>query len=69
MTVATIDLRPGYTISRVICGGWQLAGGHGPVDRSGAVADLAAFAEAGITTKPPRDAKSSKTDQVDPAEF
>jgi aryl-alcohol dehydrogenase-like predicted oxidoreductase len=50
VTVATIDLRPGHTISRVICGGWQLAGGHGPVDRGGAVADLAAFAEAGITT-------------------
>ena len=25
MTVATASLRPGYTISRVICGGWQLA--------------------------------------------
>ena len=50
MTVATIDLRPGYTISRVICGGWQLAGGHGPVERPAAVTNLAAFAEAGITT-------------------
>jgi len=50
VTVATIDLRPGYTISRVICGGWQLAGGHGPVERPAAVTNLAAFAEAGITT-------------------
>ena len=44
------DLRPGYRISRVIRGGWQLAGGHGAVDRQTAVEDLIAFAEAGITT-------------------
>ena len=50
MTVTRLSLRPGYEISRVICGGWQFAGGHGPVDREAAVADLTAFAEAGITT-------------------
>jgi aryl-alcohol dehydrogenase-like predicted oxidoreductase len=43
-------LRPGYDISRVIRGGWQLAGGHGAVDRAAAVDDLAAFYEAGIVT-------------------
>jgi aryl-alcohol dehydrogenase-like predicted oxidoreductase len=43
-------LRPGYRISRVIRGGWQLAGGHGEVDRDAAIADLVASAEAGITT-------------------
>jgi aryl-alcohol dehydrogenase-like predicted oxidoreductase len=43
-------LRPGYEISRVIRGGWQLAGGHGAVDRAEALADLAAFCEAGIFT-------------------
>src|SRR5882724_12337308 len=43
-------LRPGYRVSRVIRGGWQLAGGHGEVDRDAAVADLLASAEAGITT-------------------
>ena len=43
-------LRPGYRVSRVIGGGWQLAGGHGEVDRAAAVADLVASAEAGITT-------------------
>jgi aryl-alcohol dehydrogenase-like predicted oxidoreductase len=48
--IETFDLRPRYRISRVIRGGWQLAGGHGPVDRAQAVADLAAFAEAGIVT-------------------
>jgi aryl-alcohol dehydrogenase-like predicted oxidoreductase len=44
------DLRPDYEISRVIRGGWQLAGGHGGVDRRAAVNDLIASAEAGITT-------------------
>ena len=32
-TVQTEALGPDYTISRIINGGWQLAGGHGPVDR------------------------------------
>src|SRR4029078_5516341 len=44
------DLRPDYEISRVIRGGWQLAGGHGGFDRRAAVNDLIASAEAGITT-------------------
>lgn len=44
------DLAPDYRISRVIRGGWQLAGGHGAIDRTEAIADMAAFAEAGIVT-------------------
>ncbi|MDP9138424.1 MAG: aldo/keto reductase [Pseudomonadota bacterium] len=43
-------VRPGYEISRVIRGGWQLAGGHGTVDRAAAVADLVACGAAGIDT-------------------
>ncbi len=50
MSVSRIPLRPGHEISRVIRGGWQLAGGHGPVDRAAAIEDMIAFAEAGITT-------------------
>ena len=50
MSLRSIDLRPAYSISRVICGGWQLAGGHGAVDRHTAISDLVAFAEAGILT-------------------
>ncbi|MCX5515056.1 aldo/keto reductase [Kaistia algarum] len=46
----TFDLAPEYTISRVIRGGWQLAGGHGAIDRDSAIADMTAFAEAGIVT-------------------
>jgi aryl-alcohol dehydrogenase-like predicted oxidoreductase len=45
----TRELRPGYRISRIIRGGWQLAGGHGDVERNAAIADLVASAETGIT--------------------
>jgi aryl-alcohol dehydrogenase-like predicted oxidoreductase len=50
MTAKTFELSPGYTISRVIRGGWQLAGGHGAIDRSQAVTDLIATFDAGIFT-------------------
>lgn len=50
MTVEKAELRPGYDISRVIKGGWQLAGDHGSVDRAEAVRDMEAFLDAGITT-------------------
>jgi len=45
-----ISIQPGYEISRVIRGSWQLAGGHGPVDTETAIEDMIAFADAGITT-------------------
>ncbi|WP_309671494.1 aldo/keto reductase [Gemmatimonas sp.] len=47
--VPTRALAPGYVVPRLIKGGWQLAGGHGTVDRAHAIADMVAFAEAGIT--------------------
>lgn len=50
MTAKAFELSPGYTISRVIRGGWQLAGGHGAVDRQQAVSDLIATFDAGIWT-------------------
>lgn len=50
MSVETSELRPDYAISRVIKGGWQLAGDHGPVERSDAVRDMGAFLDAGIAT-------------------
>ena len=46
----TFELAPGYAISRVIRGGWQLAGGHGAFDRAQAVDDLIAAFDAGIIT-------------------
>ncbi|UXN67437.1 aldo/keto reductase (plasmid) [Phyllobacterium sp. A18/5-2] len=45
-----IELAENYEISRVIRGGWQLAGGHGAISADEAVADMVAFADAGITT-------------------
>ncbi len=48
--VPRIDLAPGYSISRLLKGGWQLAGGHGVIDREGAIDDMFRFVEAGITT-------------------
>ncbi|MGD9906723.1 MAG: aldo/keto reductase [Vicinamibacterales bacterium] len=45
-----LALAPGYTISRVIKGGWQLAGGHGAIDRAAALADMHAYVGAGVTT-------------------
>ena len=45
-----IELVPGYRISRLIKGGWHLAGGHGPVDRGQAITDMAQFVQAGLTT-------------------
>ena len=48
--VERFALRPGYEISRVIRGGWQLAGGHGRVEAATAVADLGAACDAGLTT-------------------
>jgi aryl-alcohol dehydrogenase-like predicted oxidoreductase len=50
MTSSNIELAPGYRISRLLKGGWQLAGGHGEVDHAGAIADMAAYYEAGIRT-------------------
>ena len=46
----TTNLSENHRISRVIKGGWQLAGDHGSVDRASAVADMEAFLDAGITT-------------------
>lgn len=48
--IPRIDLAPGYTISRILKGGWQLAGGHGAIDRATALDDMARFVDAGVTT-------------------
>jgi aryl-alcohol dehydrogenase-like predicted oxidoreductase len=45
-----IQIADGYGISRIIKGGWHLAGDHGVIDPEQAVHDMAAFVEAGITT-------------------
>lgn len=50
MSVERTDLAPGYAISRIIRGGWQLAGDHGPVERDSLNEGFLAFFDAGITT-------------------
>ena len=45
-----IELEPGYEISRVIRGGWQLSGSHSGTVSDDPVGDMIAFADAGITT-------------------
>jgi len=45
-----ISLAAGYDISRLIKGGWHLAGGHGAIDARAAKRDMATFVDAGITT-------------------
>jgi aryl-alcohol dehydrogenase-like predicted oxidoreductase len=48
--VESFELAPGYRISRLLRGGWQLAGGHGPVETERALSDMAAFVQAGVRT-------------------
>jgi aryl-alcohol dehydrogenase-like predicted oxidoreductase len=50
MTVERMELAQGYSISRLLRGGWQLAGGHGEIDRDKAISDMAGFVDAGVTT-------------------
>jgi len=45
-----VQLAPGYTVSRLLKGGWQLAGGHGAIDAATALDDMDRFVDAGITT-------------------
>ena len=49
-TIEQFEIKPGYSVSRILKGGWHLAGGHGDIDRKQAVEDMATFVEAGVTT-------------------
>ena len=50
MILQRISLSPGYEISRVIRGGWQLSASHSQAVSDDPVGDMVAFADAGITT-------------------
>ena len=50
MTVERIELAPGYEISRIIRGGWQLSSNHSTNVSDDPLGDMMAFADAGITT-------------------
>ena len=48
--IPRISLSGEYSISRIIKGGWHLAGDHGDIDPDQAQKDMATFVDAGITT-------------------
>jgi aryl-alcohol dehydrogenase-like predicted oxidoreductase len=48
--IPRFSLSGSYTISRIIKGGWHLAGDHGSIDPEQAQQDMASFVDAGITT-------------------
>src|SRR3984957_17730152 len=48
--IPRISLSRYYAISRIIKGGWHLAGDHGDIDPEQAQKDMATFVDAGITT-------------------
>ena len=48
--IPRISLSGDYAISRIIKGGWHLAGDHGDIDPEQARQDMATFVDAGITT-------------------
>lgn len=50
MTVERCELGPGFSISRIIKGGWQLSEGHSAGRDSDPLADMEAYCTAGITT-------------------
>jgi aryl-alcohol dehydrogenase-like predicted oxidoreductase len=45
-----VSLAPGYFISCLLKGGWQLAAGHGATHPSDAFTDMDRYVEAGVTT-------------------
>lgn len=48
--VARKSLDKNYSISQILKGGWQLAGGHGAIDEKEALSDMKKYLDAGITT-------------------
>ena len=48
--VESVELAPGYAVSRLVKGGWQLSTGHSENTSPDPVADMMAFVDAGITT-------------------
>jgi aryl-alcohol dehydrogenase-like predicted oxidoreductase len=49
MNIETASFGPEYRFSRLLRGGWQLAGGHGEIDHERAIADMFAFVDSGVT--------------------
>lgn len=50
MSIERTEIAPGFSISRIIKGGWQLSQGHSAGNKDYAVEDMFAFVDQGITT-------------------
>jgi aryl-alcohol dehydrogenase-like predicted oxidoreductase len=50
MSIERIKIAPGFSISRIIKGGWQLSQGHSEGNTQTAIEDMFTFVEKGITT-------------------
>ena len=48
--IRTSLLTSNYQISRIIKGGWQLAGGHGPIHKGQAIEDMFQFVDVSSTS-------------------
>lgn len=50
--IERLELAPGYSISRLVNGGWQLSAGHRPgsLDRQAVIRDLRSLVDVGLTT-------------------
>lgn len=50
MSMKRIEIEPGFSISKVMKGGWQLSQGHSTISLQNALNDMRAFVNAGITS-------------------
>jgi aryl-alcohol dehydrogenase-like predicted oxidoreductase len=50
MSIERLEIAPGFSISRIIKGGWQLSQGHSEGNKDHAVEDMFSFVDQGITT-------------------
>jgi len=50
MSIERIQIAPGFSISRIIKGGWQLSQGHSEGNKDHAIEDMFSFVDHGITT-------------------
>ncbi|MYK32461.1 MAG: aldo/keto reductase, partial [Boseongicola sp. SB0670_bin_30] len=62
--VPRVAVRPGYSVSRIIKGGWQLSGDHGAVKADQAVSDMVRFVDAGVTAFDCADIYSGVEDKI-----
>ncbi|MYI69211.1 MAG: aldo/keto reductase [Boseongicola sp. SB0673_bin_14] len=62
--VPRVAVRPGYSVSRIIKGGWQLSGGHGAVNADQAISDMVRFVDAGVTAFDCADIYSGVEDKI-----